>query len=304
MFAPGTRKNIKSHIKQYVLFCCHFQRQIVPATRDTLVAFFELYSLTASYDHLKNVYSSIKFLHKSLNLPFIEDEFQVNTILQSIKRKIAKVPFQVLPITPKILLDMYNYVDIGEPFQLALWTSFLVSFYCLFRKANVVPKSFDSFDPQKELSRRKISILNDSALVYCNFSKTNQFMNRESIIPLCKHDVRGLDPIFHLQQLFSSDIPQNHPAFSFIENGRIKCITYSQFTSSLKNLLHSAGYSPHLYSGHSMRRGGATLLFQLGCDPMIIQAIGDWKSDQFLKYCGLSLDQRYQAQLLMCSRST
>ena len=76
------------------------------------------------------------------------------------------------------------------------------------------------------------------------------------------------------------------------------------FTSNLKKILNSAGYSPHLYSGHSMRRGGATLLFQLGCDPIIIQAIGDWKSDQFMKYCGLSLDQRYQAQVLMCSRIT
>ena len=129
-------------------------------------------------------------------------------------------------------------------------------------------------------------------------------MNRESIIPPCQHDTTGLDPIFHLQKLYEFDIPPNYPAFSYLENGRIKCVTYTQFTSNLKNLLNSAGYSPHLYSGHSMRRGGATLLFQLGCDPIIIQAIGDWKSDQFMKYCGLSLDQRYQAQVLMCSRIT
>ena len=216
----------------------------------------------------------------------------------------AKVPFQVLPITPEILLDLYKFIDINQPFQLALWSSFLVAFYCLFRKANVVPKSIASFNSHKELSRQKIMVLDDSALVYCNFSKTNQFMNRESVIPLCQHNTRGLDPIFHLKKLFNCDIPPNYPAFSYMENGRIKCVNYTQFTSSLKELLNNAGYSPHLYSGHSMRRGGATLLFQLGCDPIVIQAIGDWKSDQFLKYCGLSLDQRYQAQVLMCSRTT
>ena len=117
-----------------------------------MVSFFELFSLSASYDHLKNVYSSLKFLHKSLNLPFLEDEFQVNNILQSIKRKMARVPFQVLPITPKILCDLYKFIDIRKPLDLALWCSFLVSFYCLFRKANVVPKSLENFNAFKELS--------------------------------------------------------------------------------------------------------------------------------------------------------
>ena len=278
----------------------------MPAERDTLVAFFELFSVTASYNHLKNVYSSIKFLHKALNYSFIEDEFQVDTILQSLKRKIARVPFQVLPITPKIFMDMYNFIDISKPCDIALWSSFLVCFYCLFRKANVAPKNFDSFNSHKELSRRKFCFLEaeEMVLVYSNFSKTNQFMNRDSVIPLLKHDVRALDPIFHLKLLFLVDMSEDFPAFSYFENGRVQCITYTVFTKRLKTLLELSGYSPKLYSGHSMRRGGATLLFQLNCDPLIIQAIGDWSSDHYLKYLGLSLDQRFAAQQLMVSVTT
>ena len=90
LFSPGTRKNIESHLRQFILFCCKYSRKIVPADRDTLTAFFELFSLSASYNHLKNVYSSIKFMHKALNEPFLEEEFQVNTVLQSIKRKIQR----------------------------------------------------------------------------------------------------------------------------------------------------------------------------------------------------------------------
>ena len=258
-----------------MLFCVYFKKCVVPADRDTLVAFFELFSLTASYDHLKNVYSSIKFIHKALNAPFIENEFQVDTILQALKRKIARTPFQVLPITPKILTDLYKFLDINKPGDLALWSCFLVAFYCLFRKSNVAPKSLDNFDPIKELSRQKVLVLEDSALIYNNSSKTNQFMNREAIMPLCRHDVRALDPVFHLKKLFETYIPSNYPAFSYMERGVVKCITYSHFTAKLKSLLDSAGYSPHLFSGHSMHRGGATLLFQLGCDPLVIQAVGD-----------------------------
>ena len=282
-----------------------FERQIVPASRETLVAFFELFSLTASYEHLKNVYSSVKFLHKAMNKPFIEDEFQVNTVLQSIKRKLARVPFQVLPITTDILQSLYNHIDINVPADLALWCSFLVAFYCLFRKANVAPKSLSKFNPVKELSRKKICILEDVALVYSNFSKTNQFMNRDSVTPLCTNSKKALDPLFHLKKLLSTDIPDDCPAFSYLDvKGTLQCITYDNFTVRLKQLLDVAGYSPGLYSGHSMRRGGCTLLFQLGCDPLVIQAIGDWSTDQYLKYCGLSLDQRWRAQLLMSSATT
>ena len=301
LFAPGTKKNIKSHIRQFILFCVKYKRVVVPAGRDTLVAFLELFSLTANYDHLKNVYSSIKFLHKALNQVFLEDEFQVNTVLQSIKRKYAEVPFQVLPITREILCSLYKHINIKEPEDLALWCSFLVAFYCLFRKANVAPKSLSGFDPVKELSRKKMKIIEaeNVVLIYNNWSKTNQFMNREVVIPLCSNNIRALDPVFHLKELLSWDIADNMPAFSFVKNRQISCISYDRFTSKLKSLLDKAGYSPHLYSGHSMRRGGCSLLFQLGCSPLILQAIGDWRTDQFLKYCGLSLDQRWSAQLLM-----
>ena len=186
-------------------------------------------------------------MHKALNQPFLEEEFQLNTILQALKRKIAKVPFQVMPITPKILCDLYNFVDVKNPADLALWCSFLVAFYCLFRKANVAPKSLATFNPIKELSHQKFAFLdNDIILVYNNFSKTNQFMNRYAVIPLCKHEQKELDPVFHLSKLYTTSIPPLYPAFSYAENGRIKCITYPQFTSRLKALLDLAGYSPQL----------------------------------------------------------
>ena len=126
-------------------------------------------------------------------------------------------------------------------------------------------------------------------------------MNREVIIPLAKNSNHALDPISHLRKLFSQNIPDDKPAFSYFEAGTLKCITYDVFTKRLKALLTLAGYSPELYSGHSMRRGGSTLCFQLGCSPLLIQALGDWKFDQFLKYCGLSLDPRFTAQIFMSS---
>ena len=126
-------------------------------------------------------------------------------------------------------------------------------------------------------------------------------MNREVVIPLCENPVKALDPVGHIKQMLSWDISEDKPAFSFYSKGSLSCVTYDKFTVRLKSLLDQAGYSPDLYSGHSMRRGGCSLLFQLGCSPLVLQAIGDWKTNQFLKYCGLSFDQRWEAQCLMSS---
>ena len=126
-------------------------------------------------------------------------------------------------------------------------------------------------------------------------------MNGEIVSPLCENSNTALDPVFHIRKLFASNIDNDRPAFSFSVSGNLKCTTYDIFTLRLKQLLTLAGYSPELFRGHSLRRGGATLLFQLNCNPLLIQALWDWTTDQYLKYCGLSLEQRYEAQLLMCS---
>ena len=51
---------------------------------------------------------------------------------------------------------------------------------------------------------------------------------------------------------------------------------------------HPHGCQPHQthlpcpassFSVHSFRRGGASYLYSLGADPLLIQATGDWKTD-------------------------
>ena len=88
----------------------------------------------------------------------------------------------------------------------------------------------------KELSRQKFTILeNDIILVYNNFSKTNQFMNRNSVIPLVKNSILALDPIFHLKKLFSNEISPEKPAFSYYQGETIQCITYDFSQRDLKH---------------------------------------------------------------------
>ena len=206
----------------------------------------------------------------------------------------------------EILLKMYVFLDISKPRDLANWSSFLTSFYCMLRKASAVPKSLEAFNVTRELSRNKIDIQTeaDVVLVLMNYSKTSQFGNKNVVIPLLRNPTHALDPVFHLQELFQRfPLASSLPAFSYIEKRKIKCITYDGFTKELKRLLNLAGLKADSFSGHSFRRGGATYLYRLGADPLLIQASGDWATDCYTRYVFLTLDQRFHAQMMMTNNT-
>ena len=303
-FAPGTAKNIKSHIRTFLIFCVNFSRQAVPADTDTLVAFSEMMSITVGYHHIKHIFSSIKLLHKIYNVDCLDYDFRVDIALQSLKRRLAKTPLRVLPMTPDILKSIYLFLDMTKPRDQALWASFLVAFFCMFRKKSLVPQTLQKFDPNLGLSRRKVALYQDQgiALVYANFSKTVQFCERDTVIPLLQIPGSNLCPIAALNNLFTHNVVSDDaPLFSYIESGQTKCITYTTFTTRLKHLLSLAGYCPDLYSGHSFRRGGASFLFTLGADPITIKFSGDWLSDSYLNYVAVDLNARIAAQTMMTS---
>ena len=290
--------NIISGFRQWLFFTLYFAIPILPAQVDPLVCFLELMSRTCGYQHLKHVLYSVKFVHQALGFTFPENNFQLDMTLQGLKRRLAKVPFQVLPITPKVLRDMYRHLDMEKTEDLALWCAFLISFYALLRKKNVVPDQAP-YDPSKIICRRHISINNNSnrLYLYVGFSKTNQFGSRDLVVPIPGNSDPALDPVRHVTSLFAKvQTGADSPAFSFSNN---KHISYDKFTKRLKTLLSKAGYSPSTYSGHSFRRGGATFLHACGGTALMVQASGDWSSSCFTRYLFLSTEERWKSQLLM-----
>ena len=299
MYARDTAKNIRSHFRTYFLFCLHFRRRPLPADSQTLVCYIEYMSQTCGYKHIKHLIGSVKLLHKIFNSEFLEDDYQVDSALQSVKRKCAGTPMQVFPILPETLKAMAMFLDISDPQNLALWTAWLCCFYLMFRKKSAVPESLSLFNPETDLTRSKIKVFPEKnlALVYCNFSKVIQFRERQMVLPLIGSEIPCLNVVYYLNKLFvENPCPDNSPAFSFYKNGRLQCITYTYFTKKLKECLNFAGFNPDLFSGHSFRRGGASWAFKAGCSSTEIKCNGDWKSDTWLQYTWLDLEQRLSAQ--------
>ena len=297
-YTRDSAANVLSALRQYLYFTLYFKREPFPTNVDTLVCFMEFMARSVGHPHLKHLISSVKFAHEAMDLPYPVNSFQVDTTLQGLKRRLAKVPFQVLPLTPAILKNMYPHLNMSRLQDRALWCSYLLSFYGLLRKASAVPKG-NFYNPKTVLVKRNISVdtQNNMVYLYLGYGKTNNFCTRDILIPIPGNDDPALDPVRHLSALFSSqDISPESPAFSY---GRNKFVTYSTFTSRLKILLRKAGYDPSLFSGHSFRRGGATFLHQCGGSALMIQASGDWSSQCFTRYLYMSESERLHAQYLI-----
>ena len=301
-YAKRSRSNVLSHLKQLSIFCVAFQVEFLPASRYTLLGFIELMSRTCGYDHIQHVLSSIKFLHDFLGIPYAGDTFEFKILLGGLRRKLAKAARQVLPITPEMLILMYEFIDVSKPADLAHWTAFLFALRLLYRKSSIAPDSLNKFNSVTGLSRAKAVIAHGAILVFQNFSKTNQFMATTRTIPLAPGTISALDPVLHYNKLVNEHkVPDSYPAFSFFERGIVKCVTHKSFNAYLKSLLLKIGLDPSLWSGHSFRRGGASLLYRLGIDPLTIQACGDWASDTFLRYLEVNIDRLWAAQVAMAS---
>ena len=303
-FAKRSQQNVLSHLRQLSLFCVTFHVPFLPVSRDTLLGFIELMSRTCGFDHIQHVMSSIKFIHQYTGHFFPGDSFEFKVLLRSLKRKLAKPAKQALPITPEMLILMYQFVNINNPAELAHWTSFIFALRLLYRKSSIAPESLPKFDPKVGLSREKAVLTNNVVLVYQNHSKTNQFMSTTRVTPLMSSSIRALDPVFHYSKLVAENVVERtHPAFSYLEAGLVRCVTHRSFTEFLKKLLFKIGLDPSKWTGHSFRRGGASLLYRLGMDPLTIQACGDWSSDTFLRYLEVNFDRLWSAQHVMASYS-
>jgi hypothetical protein len=297
-FANSTKNNVLSHIRQWLYFTIYFGLDMLPASPESLCLFMELMSNTSSYGHCKNVLSSVKYIHTATGHKFPADNFGLEATLQGIKRRLKGTPQFVLPIDPVILRRMYSNIDITNTQDLSLWCSFLTAFYCLFRKANTVPKDHN-FDPDCVLTRGDIVIdeAGQNVLIYVNFSKVNQYQKIFHVIPIPANSDPALDLYRHIKKLFSLvRATRTSPAFMYSAR---HFITYRSFTHRLKQLLAKSGLDPALYSGHSFRRGGASYLYGIGGSTLMVQVLGDWASQIFTRYLYLSVDDRKAAQELI-----
>ena len=299
-FATSTRANMVSQIRQWVYFCVYFRLRMLPASAVDLSLFLELLSKTCGYGHIKNVLGGVRYLHHTTGFKFPTESVWLDDTLQGLKRRLKGTPKQVLPIDPVILRRMFPFVNLSSNVDVAMWVGCLLAFFTLFRKANLCPKD-QNFDPETVLKRDDVVLDEEDqcVLVFVNFSKTNQYSHRQHCIPIPRNEDPALDLYSFVELLYSRvSADEESPVMS---HSTTSFITHRTFTTKLKSWLTQAGLDPALFSGHSFRRGGASYLYSIGGTTLMVQVMGDWRSQVFTRYLYLTMDDRQSAQSLIQS---
>lgn len=293
--AEGTYNNLLVQWTCYKNFCLFYEMQLLPVLEENLVLYIQfLTEKLKSPSSIKNYVGAIRTLSQWVALSVQAfDSVRVKMMFRAINRTSTHVVKQAQPLTPKILIAIHNVIRHSDPEEVTFWAALLLSFMLMLRKSNIVPNTLNSFNAQKQLSRKNLLILPQVVWVDIFWSKTLQFRREGLKFPLLQIKGSQLCPVKAISNMYKL-LPATPDSPCFIHKSG-QPWTYSQYQRKLKQLLQRAGFDSSRFSSHSCRRGGASFCFAVGVPEFLIKAIGDWRSDSFRRYIDISLQTRAMA---------
>lgn len=287
----------RTQLRAYFLFCKTYDLPAFPVTEQVYWLYLAfLVGYFSSYNSVNNYLSCLKQvnLYLGADVTFFASA-QINFLKQAAKRVLAKPVGRKLLITVDILLAIFKLLDFRHPFHVCMWTIFLVAFFSLLRKSNLVPTTIADVTSASATHLRisDVSFHQDHCTLHVHKTKTIQFRQRalEIVLPFIPHSV--LCPVSALKRhLRYVPADPEAPLFTIHTSTGFKPVTGYHFAKFLKSCIVRLGLDPTQYSPHSFRRGGATFAFHAGASPLFIKFLGDWSSDAYMVYLVLNTTQK------------
>ena len=298
--AQGTQRNFKTHINTYVTFCIEHELDLFPASVLQTCRYLQYLSeFHETVESSKSYVSGVQSLHQLFGFPPPESsDYLFQLTVSGIRHDKAHMVKQAYPVTPEIMAAISMLVEINDKEQLSAWITLLMGFYLLFRKSNLVPDSAISFDKTKQLTRANFYKFSDCYLVKAYWAKNLQYRDRCLDIPLLPNPYLRLCPVYWLDLYFAlvPALGMEH-AFVVQKQGTRVPLSYPVLTKWMKVWVERLGWDPKEFSSHSLRRGGVQWVVQCGLSHQVIKLLGDWKSQAYMCYLDLSLQDKYDAML-------
>ena len=293
-YAHGTVKNIKVHLRAYALFCLYFRFQLLPASVEAFALFAQLLSRSfKAVSSVKQYLHSVILIHRFYDLPAPSlSHFFLSSTLKGIARNSKHVPKQASPITPAILCQIRAVLNFKSPEHVSFWCMLLTGFFLMLRRVNLVPSSSHK---QQCLLRGDV-IVDQLVLVSLRWTKTIQSGGRILRLPLAPVPNSPLCPVTAFRHMLDvSPAPSSAPLFAFKSGSSWSFHTQSTFIFLFRQVLAKCHLDPMLFSGHSLRRGGASWAFHVGVPAELIKLVGDWRSSAYLAYLDISMPKKLAA---------
>jgi hypothetical protein len=301
-FANSTVKTYRSQTTAYLKFCTHYGLQAMPASQDTLCAYISFLSRSLSPSSIKGYLNAVRLLHIESGLDnLLAQNWEVSMIQKGISRLMGSPPKQKLPMTIPMLLALFGTL-VDSPLDKAFWSACLIAFFGFLRKSTLLPASSE-LTLGKFIARSDLIdfTLSSFTILLC-FSKTIQFGQRVLYLPYVSCEETRLCPVRAvLSHLGVSPLSASRPLFNYVENGAEKSFLNAFFMYRLRTSLRSTGFPASDVSCQSVRRGRASLAYEVGLLATDIKQRGDWRSNAFEQYLTVGQSSTVNSARLLSS---
>lgn len=224
---------------------------------------------------------------------------KLQLVLRGIQKSSPKNSDPRLPITIDILRDMGSVLSkhgIFGHYTNTLVASVITLAFWGFLRCSEFTVNGSHFDPESNLTIGDILWSKDKSSFDLKLkkSKTDPF---RSGVTIQFYSMEGnVCPVATMKDYMNVRDPEgtsatNEPLY-FLDG---KALTRKQFIEILKLTLQRTGYDSANYNGHSFRKGGATTAFKSGLGECMIQLLGRWSSDCYIRYISTDRNQIYKA---------
>ena len=291
-FSALTSKTYSTQRSAFLKFCSEMGIQPVPLSQGDLGHYVAFLSRRLCFNSVRQYLNIVRLMHLEAGLQNpLEKNWYVASILKGVRRVKGDTSIQKLPITPVILMQILLILNLQSAFDRTFWATCLVGFFSFFRKSNLLVHSHLEFDPQRSLCANDVRFTLDGAILTVRWSKVIQFQERVLLIPLPKIANSPLCPSTALLRLTLENPPCAHPVPLFRYN---LAGANNVPLNKLQACRGKIGVDSSKYSGHSLRRGGASFALQCGSPTDLIKIQGDWRSDAVERYLEPAFEMQQQ----------
>ena len=286
-FALNTKRAYQVHRKTYIAFCNGAGVNPVPANTLLLCRYAAFLAKRLKFSSIKQYFNIIRLLHAEWGLPNpCQNNYQLSCTMKGIKRHLGNAVSRKSPITPQLLRRIQNNLDLSTPRGANVWAVCTLMFFGLLRKSNVLVVAEGKFNPALHLRRRDLIFTKEGLKVYIRWSKTNQFQERERILPFPwkrGHPFCPTQAVYQAVRL-TRGAQQDGPAFVVGGAQGSPPLTATVFQNDLRRALQGASVNVADFAGHSFRRGGALWGFKNQLSIEALKHLGHWQSSAYANY--------------------
>ena len=225
-------------------------------------------------------------------------------ILRGIKKSQCNVTKERLPITSSILKELCTLLEKGvfSTFvDVMLQCAFKLAFFGFLRCGEFTCRSRSDDFSTVLIQDITLDSSKQFFIFHLRSSKCDPFRQGVNLTIYENFVFRPVDTMHRYLKLRleAGALPQNplfvEDEFNFLPLRRDTLISH------LRQLLDRLGYNTCKFSGHSFRIGAATSAAACGVEDHVIQTLGRWSSDSYIRYIHTDAKILRKAQLNMCA---